>query len=70
MRVHWWRIFQATVLLAAATFTLQGQAPTGEGVTSQRLLKADDEPGNWLMYSRTYNSWRYSTLNQINVQSV
>ena len=70
MRVHWWSVWLATVLLAAVTFTLEGQAPTGEGVTSQRLLNAANEPGNWLMYSHTYNSWRYSTLNQINVDTV
>ena len=39
-------------------------------VTSERLLKAADEPGNWLMYSHNYNSWRFSSLDQINAQTV
>ena len=39
-------------------------------VTYERILKADREPGNWLTYSNTYNSWRYSRLNQINTQNV
>jgi alcohol dehydrogenase (cytochrome c) len=39
-------------------------------VTYERLLKADREPGNWLMYSNTYNSWRFSRLDQINTQNV
>jgi alcohol dehydrogenase (cytochrome c) len=39
-------------------------------VTYERLLKADREPGNWLMYSNTYNSWRFSRLDQINPQNV
>ncbi len=39
-------------------------------VTFDRLLKAADEPGNWLMYSHNYNSWRYSSLDQINAQTV
>src|SRR2546423_1831895 len=39
-------------------------------VTYERLLKADQEPGNWLTYSNTYSSWRYSRLDQINTQNV
>ena len=39
-------------------------------VTYERLLKADQEPGNWLMYSGTYNGWRFSRLNQITAQNV
>ena len=34
-------------------------------VTSERLLAADKEPGNWMTYSGGYRSWRYSTLKQI-----
>jgi alcohol dehydrogenase (cytochrome c) len=57
----------AMVLLAAATLTLYSQ---GQPVTYERLLKADQEPGNWLMYSGSYNGWRYSRLNQITAQNV
>jgi alcohol dehydrogenase (cytochrome c) len=39
-------------------------------VTYERLLKADREPGNWLMYSNTYNSWRFSRLDQIDTHNV
>jgi alcohol dehydrogenase (cytochrome c) len=55
------------VFLSAATMTLYSQ---GLPVTYERLLKADQEPGNWLMYSSTYNGWRYSRLNQITAQNV
>jgi alcohol dehydrogenase (cytochrome c) len=34
-------------------------------VTYERLLRADSEPGNWLMYSGNYQSHRYSRLTQI-----
>ncbi|MGH9721596.1 MAG: pyrroloquinoline quinone-dependent dehydrogenase [Bryobacteraceae bacterium] len=34
-------------------------------VTSERLLRARQEPENWLTYSGTYASERYSLLNQI-----
>src|SRR5580700_508792 len=38
-------------------------------VTYDRILNAAHEPGNWLSYSGDYNSWRYSTLDQINVSN-
>ena len=44
----------AVVALLGASMLLKSQ---GLQVTSDRLLKADQEPGNWLMYSGTYNSW-------------
>src|SRR5436309_5655996 len=56
---HW-------VILAAAALFHGQNLP----VTYERLLKADREPGNWLMYSNTYNSWRFSRLDQINTRNV
>ena len=50
-----------------AVVSLAGQSLP---VTYERLVKADREPGNWLMYSNTYNSWRFSRLDQINTQNV
>ncbi len=35
-------------------------------VTSDRLVKAADEPQNWLTYNGTYNGQRHSALKQIN----
>ena len=57
----------APVALLAAAWSLSGQ---GLPITSDRLLKAADEPGNWLMYSHTYDSWRFSGLNQITAANV
>jgi len=54
-------------LVVAAAWNLSGQ---GLPISSDRLLKAADEPGNWLMYSHTYNSWRFSNLNQITTANV
>jgi alcohol dehydrogenase (cytochrome c) len=56
-------------LMIAATWTLSGQTQAGQPVTYQRLLNADQEPGNWLMYSGGYNGWRFSRLNQITAQN-
>src|SRR5437763_390236 len=57
-----------TMLMAAcAVVSLNAQ---GLPVTYERLLKADQEPGNWLTYSNSYNSWRFSRLDQITPQNV
>ena len=39
-------------------------------VTIERLIRAADEPENWLTYSGTYKAWRYSALDQINRSNV
>jgi alcohol dehydrogenase (cytochrome c) len=39
-------------------------------VSYDRLLRAADEPHNWLTYSGTYTGYRYSTLTQITPQNV
>jgi alcohol dehydrogenase (cytochrome c) len=39
-------------------------------VTDDRLLNAESDGANWLMYSRTYNGWRYSPLDQINAGNI
>ena len=55
------------LILTASAIPVFGQ---GLPVSFDRLLKADREPGNWLMYSSTYNSWRFSRLDQIKVENV
>ena len=54
--------FCAFFVAAAATLPAQ--------ITPERLLNAAKEPQNWLMYSGTYNSQRYSTLSQITPANV
>src|SRR5713101_3393440 len=54
-------------IAAAVVWTLHGQSLP---VSYDRLLNADKEPGNWLMYSHTYSGWRYSALDQITTQNV
>jgi alcohol dehydrogenase (cytochrome c) len=39
-------------------------------VTQERLLNADKDPANWITHHRTYNGWRYSSLEQINTTNV
>ena len=47
-----------------------GMAPSFTPVTWERLLNAADEPENWLMYSGTIDSQRFSGLDQIHNRNV
>ena len=58
-------------LVAPAAATAQEAAgPSLRPVTWERLLNAADEPENWLMYSGTLDSKRYSRLDQIHNRNV
>jgi alcohol dehydrogenase (cytochrome c) len=57
------------LLLIAAT-PLSSPAADWRSVTDERLLKAEADAANWLMYNRTYNGWRYSPLDQITTANV
>ncbi len=48
----------------------QPHTPTSNLVTTDRLVNAEAEPHNWLMYSGDYKSRRYSGLDQIDKQNV
>jgi alcohol dehydrogenase (cytochrome c) len=54
--------------LSPAGAAAQGAIKSYSPVTEERLLHP--EPDNWLMYRRTYNSWGYSPLDQINTLNV
>ncbi|HTP34041.1 MAG TPA: PQQ-dependent dehydrogenase, methanol/ethanol family [Candidatus Acidoferrales bacterium] len=51
-------------LLAPALLLAQVQVPF------ERIRAADQEPGNWLTYSRDYSGRRYSPLDQVNTGNV
>ena len=44
--------------------------PSFTPVSSDRLLNADSEPQNWLMYSGNYKAQRYSALTQLDRRNV
>src|SRR3712207_1284044 len=52
------------------TKTPQKAPPVAQGVTYERILKAREEPHNWLTYYGAYDGQRYSPLDQINRQNV
>jgi alcohol dehydrogenase (cytochrome c) len=45
------------------------QTSAADQVTYERLLNSGKESGNWMTYSGTYRSWRYSSLDQITRQN-
>jgi len=48
----------------------QTAAVSPANVDGARLVNADQEPGNWMSYGRTYSEQRFSPLKQINDQNV
>ena len=46
------------------------ESQTRPPVTGQRIINANEEPGNWLSHGRTYNEQRFSPLNSINADTV
>ena len=54
------------IALLFVTFVIE----TNATVTYERLLHADQEPGNWLTYSGGYSGQRHSGLRQINRSNV
>ncbi len=72
------RFATMVVVLTCGTLVLGQDEPRTTGsatpafspVTWDRLVHAADEPENWLMYSGTLDSQRFSRLDQINAQNV
>jgi alcohol dehydrogenase (cytochrome c)/quinohemoprotein ethanol dehydrogenase len=58
-----------------STDTQEARAPdtaqTGAAtVDAQRIINADEEPGNWLSHGRTYSEQRFSPLSQISANTI
>ena len=60
----------AAPVLAQPSETPPGATPSFSPVTWERLRNAADEPENWLMYSGTLDSQRFSGLDQIHNRNV
>jgi glucose dehydrogenase len=59
----------AKALSAAAFIGFASQAMAAD-VTWDRLMNADKDPNNWLMYHQSFKGWHYSGLDQINANNV
>ena len=57
------------VALLALTAALMAVQASGQ-VTWERLINAKSDPANWLTYGGTYQSQRYTTLDQITPATV
>ncbi len=66
MRTHWSRTATAVIAVLAMVVGLAAAATAQISVTDERLLRADQDPNNWLTFYRNYAGWRYSPLAQIN----
>ena len=53
-----------TIVAAIIPYALYAQ------ITAERLVRANDEPHNWLTYSGSYSSHRHSALRQIDPSNV
>jgi alcohol dehydrogenase (cytochrome c) len=61
--------------LLAGVFALAGitgalPAYAADEVTHERLLNADKEPGNWLLHHKNFSAHRFSSLKDINRDTV
>ena len=63
-----YRILTSTFFLLLINSAGYAQITALQPVTDEMLL--NPEPGDWLMYSRTYDNQRYSPLDQINRENV
>jgi quinohemoprotein ethanol dehydrogenase len=59
------RVMRFVIATALTSFALVAGAAPAE-VNSKRLRNANDEPGQWMSYSRTWDEQRFSPLKQIN----
>ena len=61
-----------TMRMAVVALALAGPAVAlaADPVTPDQLLKADQDPGNWLTHHKDYSAQRFSPLNQINKDNV
>ena len=64
IRIH---VLAAGLLLSAAS---SGHDAPAANVTAARLLKAADEPGQWMTYGGTYSEQRFSPLRKIDASNV
>ena len=72
------RLFTVLSLIIIGSFGVVGGQDQSSGtatpafvpVTWERLVNAADEPQNWLMYSGTFDSRRYSGLDQVHNRNV
>ncbi|MEH6635148.1 MAG: PQQ-dependent dehydrogenase, methanol/ethanol family [Halioglobus sp.] len=59
-----------TPMVDATPIITPSTAPRPAQVDAKRLMAADEDPGNWMSYGRTYSEQRYSPLLQVTTDNV
>ena len=60
----------AALCLVLGVIAIATPTAVNAQVTTERLVDAESEPGNWLMYSGQYHGQRFSALDQIDRDTV
>ena len=69
MTIKQWLLSSTMALTCLASpAAIAGSIDNYSGVTAARL--ENPEPGNWMLYRRTYDGQGYSPLDQINTSNV
>src|SRR6185437_7157879 len=64
-------LLSATILVCGVNAAAAASSDhTPADVTAKRLVKAADEPGEWMTYGGTYSEQRFSPLQKINTSNV
>ena len=64
------RAIRASVILLAAALALGACHPGASAVDGRRIAEADQHPGDWVSYGRSYDEQRFSPLTQIDDKTV
>ncbi len=62
-------LYSVALGLMFCSSALMAAEPYSAEVNSDRLIKADSEPGSWMSHGRTYDEQRYSPLAQVNTEN-
>ena len=65
-----WTSAAALKAISAAAFIGFASQAMAADVTWDRLLNADKDPNNWVMYHGNFTGWHFSGLDQINTSNV
>ena len=65
-----WTSAGAVKAISAAAFVGFASQAISADVTWDRLLNADKDPNNWVMYHGDFTGWHFSGLDQINTGNV
>ena len=63
------RALRASLIFVGLALALGACQPGASSVDGRRITEADQHPGDWVSYGRSYDEQRFSPLTQINDQN-